>query len=330
MGLKICSYNIEWFDGFFDENNQLAENTENPKKLDQIAKVLKSVDADVLGILEAPNQSSKGSKKTVECLKNFAQKYQLRTTEAMIGFPSKGQQEIAILYDPSKVQIDHTPGEDGIKSPSFLDKFEYDTDEDRIKEIYEFHRPPLEATVLDKSTHKSFKLIVAHTKSKGIFSSSDLVHWDRENYRNRRKLFAECTWIRRRVDQWLAQGENVIVMGDINDGPGMDNYEFQFGRSAVEIIMGDIYQPDSILMSHIGRPKWDMFGWNPSSTSFKDRITEKYVNVLIDHILVSKDISVKENSHRTWNPFQNDDLKSLKEALLEASDHFPVSIELDW
>jgi len=117
-------------------------------------------------------------------------------------------------------------------------------------------------------------------------------------------------------------------MGDINDGPGMDNYEFQFGRSAVEIIMGSLYYPENILKSYIGQPKWNEYGWEPSSTKFKDRFTEKNVNVLIDHILVSQVISVVKDSHIVWNPYQNDKAKSIKKDLLKSSDHFPVSIEL--
>ncbi len=328
MGLKICSYNIEWFDNLFKDNNQITTEPEKVKKLDAIAEVLKKVDADIVGIIEAPNNAKNGTKKTVDCLNNFTNHYHIRSNKSLIGFQSKGQQEIAIIYDPSKVGISHAPGGTGPKKPSFIDKFEFDTDEDRIKEIYEFFRPPLEVNVNELSSNKSFKLLVAHTKSKGVFSSSDLIHWDKENYRNRRKLFAECSWIRRRVDEWLDSGQKVIVMGDINDGPGMDNYEHQFGKSAVEIIMGNLYCPGSILKSHIGQPKWGKYGWNPSSTSFKDRFTDKYVNVLIDHILISQDISVVNNSHIVWNPFQNDELKPKRDILLKASDHFPVSVDI--
>ena len=130
----------------------------------------------------------------------------------------------------------------------------------RVEEIYNFYRPPLEAKVEVLGNGTNFKLMVVHPKSKGIFNAMDLAHWERESKRNQLKLYAECTWIRRRVDEWLKGGDEVIVMGDVNDGPGMDNYERTYGRSAVEIIMGDLFAPDKILRSHAGAPKWTATG----------------------------------------------------------------------
>ena len=116
------------------------------------------------------------------------------------------------------------------------------------------------------------------------------MHLERESKRNRLKIFAECTWIRRRVDEFLDKDQDVVVMGDINDGPGMDFYEMRFGRSGVEIIMGNLYEPNRIPKNLVGMPEWNKYGWNPSTVSFRDRITETYINVLIDHILISKGI----------------------------------------
>ena len=211
----------------------------------------------------------------------------------------------------------------------FDEPFQIDTDDDRIREIYEHFRPPLEALV-QVTGGPQFRLMVVHAKSKGIFDAVDLVHWERENLRNRRKLFAEATAIRRRVDQWLDDGDRVVVMGDINDGPGMDSFEHRFGRSAVEIIMGDIFRPGRILASHIGQPAFRRFGWEPSSARFRDRFTEDLINVLIDHVLASQDLPVVANNpHKVWNPFQDDDARPLRNELLNASDHFPVTLDLD-
>jgi endonuclease/exonuclease/phosphatase family metal-dependent hydrolase len=172
--------------------------------------------------------------------------------------------------------------------------------------------------------------MVVHAKSKGIFDAVDMVRWERENERNRRKLFAEATSIRTRVDQWLDDGQSVVVMGDVNDGPGMDNFEFRFGRSAVEIIMGSLFQPSRVLANHAGQPRFGRFGWEPSSARFRDRFTEDLVNVLIDHIVASQDLPVVANSpHKIWNPFQDDDARPLRDELVEASDHFPVTLDLD-
>ena len=39
------------------------------------------------------------------------------------------------------------------------------------------------------------------------------------------------------MDQVLDEGAEVIVLGDLHDGPGLDVYEELFARSSVEIIM---------------------------------------------------------------------------------------------
>ncbi len=332
MALTVCTYNIEWFDDHFTATNGLKGGEDSAKKFAAVTTVLDTIDADLIGIVEAPNTTTTtGQRSTVDALENFAASAGLRTSKAMIGFPSGGRQELALLYDPDKLTATHTPGgKKGSKSnPPFTEEFPYDTDEDRIKEIYKFYRPPLEAHIKAKQGSTEFHLMLVHPKSKGVFNSVDMLHWQRENQRNRRKLFAECTWIRRRVEEWLGKGRNVMVMGDVNDGPGMDAEEFQFARSAIEGIMGDLFEPDTILRNHIGRPKWGKYGWEPSSARFKDRITGSYVNVLIDHILCSSGIKTSgQDPHRVWNPFRLDAAKPIKSELLDASDHFPVTLRI--
>jgi endonuclease/exonuclease/phosphatase family metal-dependent hydrolase len=207
--------------------------------------------------------------------------------------------------------------------------FEDDADGDGIKEIYRHYRPPLEAKVTRNDGGDGFGLLVVHTKSKGIFDNTDWIHWQRMSERNRRKLFAECRSIRRRVDEWLDDGRRLVVMGDVNDGPGMDMTESLFGRSAVEILLGEIFEPERLLKSYTGRPRWGAYGWEPSSASFRDSFTHDWVNVLIDHVLISQQIPVHGAApHKVWNPWQLDEATPIKTALLAASDHFPVTLDL--
>ncbi len=49
------------------------------------------------------------------------------------------------------------------------------------------------------------------------------------------------------MDQVLDIGAEVIVLGDLNDGPGLDVYEELFARSSVEIIMGQSQGPEKQL-----------------------------------------------------------------------------------
>ena len=334
MSLRICSYNIEWFNHLFNADNSLKNGRKEQERLTAIKNVLSTIESDFVGIVEAPNTTTTTDpqQSTVAKLENFAQISGLRTRKALTGFISRGTQEIAALYDPDILTANHDPGGDAnIKSnPEFNDVFYFDTDDDRVEEVYKHYRPPLELRTRVSQTGTEFNIIIAHPKSKGIFNSMDMLHWERESRRNRLKLYAECEWIRRRVDEWLDKNRHVIVMGDFNDGPGMDLYELKYGRSAVEIVMGELFQPDRILRNYAGKPKWTSYGWKPASARFKDRMTEDYVNVLIDHILVSPGLPVVSNSpHKIWNPYENDDAKTFRSDLLKASDHFPVTLDLD-
>lgn len=331
MPLRLCSYNLEWFDNLFDHRNQMLTDTKSVTRLEAVASVIKQIDADLTGIVEAPGTTASTGKSTVACLESFAAHHGLRQNKAMIGFASRGRQEIAVLYDPSRVSVDHDPGgkTSSTKNPPFNKPFEFDSDEDGVREIYAHYRPPLEARVTRLDTGASFHLAVVHAKSKGIFSKNDLIHYQREEMRNRRKLFAECSHIRLRIDDWLDDARSVVIMGDINDGPGMDAVEFRFARSAVETVMGHVFNPEKIVKSWGGKPKWGNFGFEPSSARFTDRFTEDPVNVLIDHVLVSLDLKVAgADPHLVWNPYQLDAAKPHKKMLRAASDHFPVTLDL--
>jgi hypothetical protein len=331
MTVRLCTYNVEWFDDAFSPNNNLRPEAKWQQKAAAIAEVIRKVDPDLVTILEGPGTTASSGKSTVACLEGFAAQFNLRQSKTMMGFPSQGRQEIALMFDPLKVTAEHKPGGSTTSrtNPPFDDEFRYDSDEDGVYEIYKHYRPPMEMRVNVLADNTEFWLIAVHAKSKGIFSNNDMLHYEREEERNRRKLFAETGHVRLRVDEWLKKGRRVVVTGDINDGPGMDAAEFRFGRSAVEIVMGDLFEPDGILRSWAGRPKWGQYGFEPSSARFTDRFTEDPINVLIDHILASSAIAVAgKSAHIIWNPYQNDLAKAFKSDLLKAADHFPVTLDL--
>jgi exonuclease III len=336
MALRLCTYNVRDFNKLFTASNGFATgsydgSTTKLQVREAIRDVLLTVDPDVLGVVEAPNTSASGAQSTVLSLEHFAQWAGLRVRKALTAFISDGKQELALLYDPDKVKAKHAPGGSvaSKSNPRFDGEFRFDTDDDRVKELYTFYRPPLEVKLTLKRNDREIYLILAHPKSKGIFDAMDVVHWNSENRRNRRKLVAECSWIRRRVDEWLEKGREVVVMGDMNDGPGMDFYERELGKSAVEIIMGSIWEPKTILRNNGGPPRWGDHGWSPASASFRDRLTGTWVNVQIDHILTSQRVRTSGGSpHRVWDPYVLAEAKPLKQTLWRASDHYPVSLEL--
>lgn len=330
--LRLMSYNIEWFDDLFDEDNNLKTGSKETERFDALATVLSTIDPDLIGVTEGPNTTTTtGHRSTVTALENFANAKGLRQNKAILGYPSGGRQEIALLYDPAKVSCAHDPGgrSGAVRNPRFNEAFQLDSDGDGIREVYKHYRPPLESKVTRADGGDPFWVMVVHAKSKGIFTAMDKVHFDRASERNRRKLFAECSSIRRRVDDWLSEDRAVVVMGDINDGPGFDYYEERFGRSAVELLMGDLFAPDDILRNYVGAPKFGRFGWEPSSARFTDPYTDDLVNALIDHILASRHLQADgDEPGKVWNPYQLDAAQPLRASLNKASDHFPITLDI--
>ena len=343
MKLRIAEYNMEWMKYLFVDSEPIntppadtkPEKDWNEKealtvKSKRLAEILKHVDADIIAVVEGPDTLKDGSKTANGQLESWMTTFGVnnRNYKAMIGYPSGGQQELAIIYDADKLIVEHTPeSRDSFKEPFLADTLESD-----IHEQYKHFRPPLEASIKEKANGKKlFKMIVAHAKSKGIFANVDYARYEHLSELNRKKLYGECIHIRKRVDKWLQEGDKVLVTGDINDGMGSDFYEGRFGRSAIELLMGSVYRPELILKSALGRPKLGKYGFSPSSSAFTDTITKNWFKVLIDHILVSQNIKVE--SSVVLNPYEEPSKSNLtddlKKSLKKASDHYPVFADIE-
>jgi hypothetical protein len=296
-----------------------------------LATVLNLLDADLIAVVEGPNTLADRTVTASRQLSRWMEVFEVggdRGYDVIEGFASRGQQELCVIYDANKLTVEHAfEGRNRFDEP-----FLVDTLEQSIKERYEHYRPPLEALVKEKGTlRKLFKLIVMHAKSKGIFDRVDYARYEQLSELNRRKLYAECMHVRQRVDQWLKEGDQVIVTGDINDGMGSDFYEGRFGKSAIELLLGSVYEPELILKSSVGKPKLKRYGWTPSSSNFVDKITGDEFNVLIDHILLSQKIGLQSSGvmnpyGKAWRDTLSDEIKG---ALKRGADHFPVFAEVE-
>lgn len=325
MNLKIAVYNVEWMRRLFDkEGNPITSGKAHERSL-QLAQVFKKINAGLIGIVEGPDTLANGSRTASGQLEKWAQEYGLNPNyKGVHGHPSRGQQELCALYDSSKIKVEFAPTQD--KDNQFDAPFLVDTTNKLIKEQYEHYRPPLELRITDLADNELARAIVAHTKSKGIFSPVDMARFEKISERDRMRLYAECMSIRMKCDDYLKHGSNVIVMGDINDGVGLDFYENRFSKSAVEILLGEVWNPELILTHVLPKPRWTSNGWVPSSGRYRDRLTEDTVNVLIDHMLISRQIQLIEG--KVWNPhlYDNDpEIQEVAEELREASDHYPIS-----
>ena len=337
--LRLATYNVEWFNALFDVRGRLLDDAEwsaryNISRADQLAAlgiVFTAMDADAIMVIEAPDTN--GKRATVKALENFADTIGLRARRALIGFPSPTEQEIALLYDPDRITARHDPrGEAEGEAPRFDGTFRMDLDQDGTPEPIRFSKPPLELALTVNS--RPLRMIGVHAKSKAPHGARDPNEAIRIAIENRRKQLAECVWLRARVAAHLAAGDDLVVMGDFNDGPGLDDYEKLFGHSGVEVVMGVGCDPQMRLFD----PHADMaldrrIGLQPTTARFWQVDQERWFEALLDFVMVSPGLLTHHAKWRIWHPLNDPTcLKTpeLREALLTASDHFPVTLDLDW
>ncbi len=341
--MRIATYNVEWFSNLFARDGQLLEDGEwsgrqDVTRGDQLASlgiVFTALDADAVMVIEAPDDNR--HRDTVRSLENFAKHYGLRARKALLGFRNDTQQEIALLYNPDLLEAVHDPigRETGKKgnpyAPRFDGVFRWDIDVDAAPELIGFSKPPLEVALTVKATGRVLRMIGVHVKSKAPHGARGREEVMRVAIQNRRKQMAQCIWLRQRIEGHLEAGESLIVLGDFNDGPGLDEYEKLFGRSGVEVVVGEngavkLHDPHARMAFN------RRVGGMPVTARFYIAKEKRYLEALLDYVMLSPDLCALDPNWRIWHPF-NDPVcyrtPELREALLTGSDHFPVSVDLD-
>lgn len=332
--MRIATYNVEWMTHLFDDAGALLNdgewsgryNVTRAQQAEALARVFQAMEADAIMVIEAPDGHRR--RDGVAALETFAAWAGLRTTKALMGFINQTQQEIALLHDPEKLTPRHDPLESA-DAPLFDTELRIDLDVDADPDPVRWSKPPLELAV-ETASGATFRMIGVHAKSKAPHGAKGEAAIMRTAIANRRKQLAQCVWLRRRVDAHLAAGDPVLVLGDFNDGPGLDEYEKLFGRSGVEIVLGTkdetpMYDPNAALA--MGR----RIGAMPATARFWQAHEKRWLSVLLDYIMVSPDLRDMAQGWRIWHPFDAPecfDNPDLQKALLTASDHFPVTLDL--
>jgi endonuclease/exonuclease/phosphatase family metal-dependent hydrolase len=342
--MRIATYNVEWFNSLFDDSGSLLVDGEwssrhNITRQDQITAlgiVFTALDADAVMVIEAPDHN--GKRATVPALENFARFMNLRARRAVVGFENQTQQEIALMYDPDVLSCVHDPqgeatGKKGsTHAPRFDGVFRIDLDIDDTHDLVEFSKPPLELACTTAGGF-AFRMIGAHLKSKAPHGARTRDEIMRMAISNRRKQQAQAVWLRHRVEQHVEAAEPLIVMGDLNDGPGLDEYEHLFGRSSVEIITGEGGNEEHLLYDpHARRALTRKIGAMNTTARFYLSSEKRYLQALLDYIMVSPDLAARRPSWRIWHPFDDPGcwkVPELRDALIAASDHFPVTMDID-
>ncbi|MFN3209946.1 MAG: endonuclease/exonuclease/phosphatase family protein [Roseovarius sp.] len=342
--MRIATYNVEWFNALFDDAGHLLDDAgpsarHGVTRGDQLAAlgmVFAAMDADAVMVIEAPDTSRK--RDTVTALERFAGVMGLRARRALLGFVNDTQQEIALLYDPDAMTCRHDPkgevtGKKGSAgAPRFDGVFRIDLDIDATEDLVVFSKPPLEVAVQTRGGF-GFRMIGAHLKSKAPHGATTRDEVMRLAIANRRKQQAQALWLRRRIRTHLEAGEPLMLLGDLNDGPGLDEFENLFGRSSIEVIMGGT-EAEALRLHdpHARRALNQRIGAQNSSARFYLKDEGRYLQALLDYIMISRGLREKSPRWRIWHPFEDPDcwkVPELRDALLAASDHFPVTLDIE-
>jgi len=345
--MRIATYNVEWFDWLFDDAGHLKadgkwsrrHNVTRAQQIEALGIVFSALNADAVMIIEAPDHN--GKRTTINALEEFSRVFELRARKVIIGFGNDTQQEIALLYDPDVIEVRHDPqgaetGKKGARdAPRFDGVFRIDLDIDASEDLVSFSKPPFEVAARTKAG-VAFRMIGVHLKSKAPHGARNADAEMRLSIANRRKQLAQAIWLRQRIDSHLERDESLIILGDLNDGPGLDEYENLFGRSSVEIILGNesdegcLYDPNA-RRALLGKSRPKLIG-PPTSARFYNGKEKRYFQALLDYVMVSTDLVEKTPQWRIWHPFDDPgcwEVKELREALIVASDHYPVSMDID-
>lgn len=344
--MRIATYNVEWFNELFDDEGALLQDegwsgrhdVSRAQQIEALGLVFAALDADAIMVIEAPDDNRRRSTKTA--LQGFARHFGLRAKATLLGFQNDTQQEIALMYDPAVMTARHAPlgqstGKKGSAlSPRFDSTFRIDLDVDAKEDLVTFSKPPLEVEAVLKSG-PVLRLVGAHLKSKAPHGARSEAEAMALSIENRRKQLAQAIWLRQRLEDHLKAEESLILLGDLNDGPGLDQYEDLFGRSSVEIVMGEAggeAAEHCLFDPHARLGLQRRLGATPTTARFFIREHGRYLQALLDYIMVSPDLLAKAPVWRIWHPFDDPECwrnTALRDALLLASDHFPVTLDID-
>ncbi len=326
--MRLATYNVEWFAKLFDRGDHLIEDdapsghagVTQGEQVAALGRVFTALEADAIVIIEAPNTGR--TQDTVRALERFAARFGLRQRKAVMGFANPTHQELALLFDPDVISARHDPiGADS--GAAGLVRFDQQARVDLGlpdgPDLARFSKPPMELA-LRTVQGADLRLIAAHLKSKAPHGDTSEAGVQRLGLANCRKQLAQAAWLRARVDLHRQRDEPVIVIGDLNDGPGMDAFEQVLGRSSVETVLGD-----DLVDPHARDPQ------THTSARFVIPGRAEWEEGLLDYIMLSPDLMAHDPCWRIWHPLRDAALQgdpALCRALLTASDHFPVTLDI--
>lgn len=344
--IRVASINGEWMNSLFTPDGQPvafvntfklpgeSASNSSSKTATKLAAVITAIDPDILAVQEAPSRK--------EELDLFVSQYLSGPGgplyETILG-DSGGAQKLALLYKPAKITASLAPSD---TLTTLLQSWEADVDGSMILGPYQFTRTPLVVDVAVAGN--SMQVIVMHTKSSFVNNGKSM--WTnpatRQTYvvaalKARRRNSSEGMRTRRYLNECLAADPDtrMIVMGDLNDGPGMDYFEENYlAHNVTDILLGSGFDPEGIF----AHAQHDVAAPDRYTAVFDDFVENvKDKQLLLDHLLLSPGmvgsagLRRKKGSgtihHTEFNAQWKNNGKKRED---RATDHRPVSVVLQY
>jgi endonuclease/exonuclease/phosphatase family metal-dependent hydrolase len=239
--VKVTNLNAEWMNDWFTADadpvafkptfTRDGQHNHTDTTARRLADLIRAVDPDILAVQEAPSRPAE--------LALFVDRYLSDAGTSRYQFlmgDSGGAQKLALLYKPTVVQAQLVASS---QLQMLIEPWLADVDGDAVLDSYQFTRLPLVTTVAVGQAR--MQVIVAHTKSNFVNHGQTL--WadpaTRQSYvvaalKNRRRIASEGMRLCSYLDSQLQHDPTtpMIVLGDLNDGPGRDYFEEGCGSSA--------------------------------------------------------------------------------------------------
>ncbi|MFS4457292.1 endonuclease/exonuclease/phosphatase family protein [Maribacter sp. 2304DJ31-5] len=326
--LKVTSWNVKWLDKLFDNIDSKKQ-----KRIDAIKQEILDIDADVLCILEG----FKGEVKIDSfCADTLGGKY-VAIKALANDYKIQGRQWIWFLVKPElqhSASLLPTKIYDEFSSASWDVNYWGDFETSR-------HRHYRHPQVLILEWHGvRLELIGLHTKSK--FVQSGKSDWNAGGERQktfiknaikaRIKMTTEVANVRAYINTKFEQVSDpaIMVMGDLNDGPGKEFFEKQYiFFDLLSNLQGNVFEAERFL-NHALFDFEDNLRW---SVHFEDFIDpNRDPKILLDHILFTQSLVndslpiVIESKSGFIEHEIHDLINASNPKYASTSDHKPVSV----
>ncbi|MBY5163268.1 endonuclease/exonuclease/phosphatase family protein [Salsipaludibacter albus] len=336
--MRIVSWNIEWMNDWFVGGGAVAWRDRHTgiadvhALADRVAGVVADLEADVVAIQEGPSDRRE--------MQLFLDDHLAPVTGTgwhQVGGLDGGAQKPYLLardggpFGVPMLAVD--PATQALFEPWLVD-----VDGDLALADYQFTRDPLVVDGGDGHGGET-RLVVVHAKSKFVNQARAL--WEDPARRpifisaavtNRRRISAEAIRLRDYLDEIFDTDPDhqVVVAGDLNDGPGFDYFERHYLTHGVaDLVLGSVFRSETQYRhAVVDRYPADL-AWTAIFDDFVDEIPDR--RVLLDHVMVSPSLVARLGdagiAHDAWEA-AIDPSRPVEDRDHVASDHRPVVADL--